>query len=147
MQLVSAEAESKEIAIGVTAEDPSLRVNADAELLRQALLNMLLNSMQAMPDGGVIHIDLQRDGHSAVIAIRDTGTGIDPDKLEKIFDLYYTTKQTGSGIGLSMTYRIVQMHGGTIDAESVSDPISPIRGTLFRVRLPLKTRAFAQVTR
>ncbi len=147
VQLVSAEADVKEIAIGVTTDDPSLRVVADAELLRQALLNVVLNGMQAMPDGGVVHIDLQRDGHSAVIAIRDTGTGIEPDKLNHIFDLYFTTKATGSGIGLSMTYRIVQMHGGTIEAESEADPDSPIRGTLFRVRLPITSRATLQVQR
>ena len=139
IQLVSAEAEQKRIRLAITDEG-SMRVVADAELVRQALLNIMLNAMQAMPNGGIIHVDIARDRNMVAIAIRDTGTGIPLETLGRIFDLYFTTKQSGSGIGLAMTYRLVQLHGGTITVDSDADPASSSRGTLFTVRLPLATR-------
>lgn len=109
---------------------PELR--ADAALLRQALLNLALNACQAMPDGGTLTIGARRGkGGQIVLEVEDTGTGIARDQLEKIFDLYYTTKPGGSGIGLSMVYRIAQLHGGEIEVES-----TPGRGTRFRLLLP-----------
>ncbi|SEC46366.1 two-component system sensor histidine kinase NtrB [Terriglobus roseus] len=145
-QLIAAEAEGHNIAVAVTEESPSVpvRVVADAELLRQALLNIALNAMQSMPDGGVLHINLSHTRHSAVLSLRDTGMGIPKEMLNQIFDLYFTTKATGSGIGLSMTYRIVQLHGGVIEVTSETDPASPGRGTSFTLRLPLAARSPAQ---
>jgi len=142
VQLVAAEAEKENIAIAIAESTPgaSLRVVADAELLRQALLNIVLNAMQAMPAGGAIHIHLSRERGSAVISIRDTGTGIPPEKLDRIFDLYFTTKATGSGIGLALTYRIVQLHGGVIAVASDADAASDAHGTTFTLRLPLAGR-------
>lgn len=142
VQLVAAEAEKANIAIAIAESTPgaSLRVVADAELLRQALLNIVLNAMQAMPEGGTIHIQLSRERGSAVISIRDTGTGIPPEKLDRIFDLYFTTKTTGSGIGLALTYRIVQLHSGVIAVASDADAASPTHGTTFTLRLPLAGR-------
>ncbi|MEZ2345850.1 ATP-binding protein [Terriglobus sp. RCC_193] len=142
VQLVAGEAEKANIAISIAEGTPgsSLRVVADAELLRQALLNIVLNSMQAMPEGGAIHIQLSRERGSAVISIRDTGTGISPDKLDRIFDLYFTTKPTGSGIGLALTYRIVQLHRGVIAVASDADAASTTHGTIFTLRLPLAGR-------
>jgi signal transduction histidine kinase len=141
-QLVAADADGRNIAIAVTEDAPSMpiRIVADAELLRQALLNIALNAMQAMPDGGVLHINLGRDRQFAVLSLHDTGTGIPREKLSQIFDLYFTTKATGSGIGLAMTYRIVQLHGGVIEVNSEADPDSPARGTTFTLRLPLAGR-------
>lgn len=142
MQLVAAEAEKANIAIAIAEGNPdaSLRVVADAELLRQALLNIVLNAMQAMPGGGAIHIQLTRERGSAIISIRDSGTGIPPEKLDRIFDLYFTTKATGSGIGLALTYRILQLHGGVIAVSSDADAASPAHGTTFTLRLPLASR-------
>lgn len=142
VQLVAAEAEKANIAIAIAESTPgtSLRVVADAELLRQALLNIVLNAMQAMPEGGAIHMQLSRERGSAVISIRDTGTGIPPEKLDCIFDLYFTTKATGSGIGLALTYRIVQLHGGVIAVASDADVASAAHGTTFTLRLPLAGR-------
>jgi len=142
VQLIAVEAESHNVAIAVTQDspEPPVRILADAELLRQALLNIALNAMQAMPDGGVLHINLSRDRQSAALSLQDTGTGVAPDKLARIFDLYFTTKATGSGIGLAMTYRIVQLHGGVIDVRSDANPSSPSRGTTFTLRLPLAAR-------
>lgn len=107
-------------------------VRADEGMLRQALLNLVLNGMQSMPTGGVLHIAVRRERDLAVIEVTDHGIGIAPESLPRIFDLYFTTKPTGSGIGLAMTYRIVQMHGGDIEVRS-----EPGRGSTFTVRLPL----------
>jgi PAS domain S-box-containing protein len=114
--------------------DPDLRsVRADEELLRQAFLNVLLNACQAMPKGGTIRITTARDQDEQVrVAIADEGVGIPTGDLDKIFRLYYTTKPDGSGIGLSIVYRIVQLHDGSIDVSSEAG-----NGTTFVVRLPL----------
>jgi len=107
-------------------------VNGDPAMLRQAFLNLALNACQAMPNGGTLRILARpaRD-HRVSVAFTDTGVGIDPEHLQRIFDLYFTTKEKGSGIGLSLAYRIVQMHDGEIDVES-----TPGLGTTFRVLLP-----------
>ena len=107
-------------------------VNGDVAMLRQAFLNLALNACQAMPQGGTLRIRCQsaRD-HRVNIEIADTGVGIDPEHLQRIFDLYFTTKEKGSGIGLSMVYRTVQMHDGEVEVQS-----TPGAGTTFRVLLP-----------
>ncbi len=118
----------------VTDLDPRIfSIRGDEELLRQAFLNMLLNACQAMPDGGTIRIATALEqGESARITIADEGVGIPGEELDKIFSLYYTTKAGGSGIGLSLVYRIVQMHDGSIDVTSEVG-----KGTTFVVRIPL----------
>ena len=107
-------------------------VNGDVAMLRQAFLNLALNACQAMPQGGMLRIRCQsaRD-HRVNIEVADTGVGIDPEHLQRIFDLYFTTKEKGSGIGLSMVYRTVQMHDGEVEVQS-----TPGAGTTFRVLLP-----------
>jgi PAS domain S-box-containing protein len=114
--------------------DPSLYpITADEELLRQAFLNILLNACQAMPDGGTIRVATALEqGECVRVAIADEGTGIPSEDLDKIFRLYYTTKPEGSGIGLSMVYRIVQLHDGSIDVTSEVG-----HGTALTVRLPV----------
>ncbi len=106
-------------------------VNGDAGMLRQAFLNLAINACQAMPHGGVLRIVCVPASRQRVeIRVEDTGVGIPPEHLDKIFDLYFTTKHHGTGIGLSMVYRIVQLHDGDIEVES-----TPGRGTMFRVLL------------
>jgi signal transduction histidine kinase len=107
-------------------------VNGDPAMLRQAFLNLALNACQAMPNGGTlrIHCEAAR-GRRVAVSFTDTGVGIKPEHLQRIFDLYYTTKQKGSGIGLSMVYRTVQMHDGEIEVQS-----TPGAGSTFRVLLP-----------
>src|SRR6185436_12162549 len=106
--------------------------NGDPTMLRQAFLNLALNACQAMPTGGTLRIRGERQtGRRVAIAFTDTGTGIAPDHLKRIFDLYFTTKEKGSGIGLSMVYRTVQMHDGEIEVQSTQGV-----GTTFRVLLP-----------
>jgi signal transduction histidine kinase len=110
---------------------PELR--ADPALVRQALLNLALNACQAMSDGGKLTMGarIEKDRRLA-LSVEDTGTGISAATLDRIFDLYYTTKPDGSGIGLSIVYRIVQLHGGEIEVQSTEG-----RGTTFRLLLPM----------
>ncbi len=106
---------------------------ADEELLRQAFLNILLNACQAMPTGGTVAISTEQEGDEIVrVSIADTGVGIPPEDIDKIFHLYYTTKPGGSGVGLSLVFRVAQMHDGSIE---VSSEIG--RGTTMVVRLPV----------
>ncbi|MEE9153877.1 MAG: ATP-binding protein, partial [candidate division NC10 bacterium] len=100
--------------------DPILPLMAaDEELLRQAFLNILLNACQAMPTGGTVAISTEQEGDEIVrVSIADTGVGIPPEDIDKIFHLYYTTKPGGSGIGLSLVYRVAQMHDGSIEVSS-----------------------------
>ena len=107
-------------------------VNGDPAMLRQAFLNLGLNACQAMPAGGTLRITCESIRSRRVrVTFTDSGAGIKPEHLKKIFDLYFTTKEKGSGIGLSMVYRTVQMHDGEIEVES-----TPGLGTTFRLLVP-----------
>jgi PAS domain S-box-containing protein len=110
--------------------DPLL-VKVDVDFMKQALLNVVINGEQAMSDGGTLTIRAHRDNGNAVIDVQDEGTGIPKEAQEKIFELYFTTKKGGSGIGLAQTYQIMQWHYGSVDFESVEG-----EGTTFRLRLP-----------
>ncbi len=140
LRLVSVDASLRRVTIQVANEASDERVLVDSEMLHQALLNIVLNAMDAMPGGGVLYIQTTRERGEVAIRIRDTGEGIAPELLDRVFHLYFTTKPTGSGIGLAMTWRMVQMMGGTVEVESDTVAESPTRGTLFAVRLPLATR-------
>jgi signal transduction histidine kinase len=107
-------------------------VNIDADLLKQAALNVIQNGAQAMPKGGRLRVVLEEQRKFAVLRIADQGPGIPDDIKEKIFDLYFTTKIGGSGIGLAMTYRILQLHYGSIEVQSNVE-----WGTEFQLRIPL----------
>jgi len=129
--IVRPEAERHGVTLTVEC-DGAPDVNGDPAMLRQAFLNLALNACQAMPDGGTLRIQCEAArGRRVAVAFADTGVGIKPEDLERIFDLYFTTKATGSGIGLSMVYRTVQMHDGEIEVQS-----TPGAGTTFRVLLP-----------
>jgi signal transduction histidine kinase len=128
--IMGPEADRNRVVLAVDC-DSSLIVNGDPAMLRQAFLNLALNACQAMPDGGTLRIHAKLAGRQVQVLVSDTGTGILPEHLDKIFDLYFTTKPKGSGIGLSMVYRIVQMHDGEIEIES-----TPGKGTTFRILLP-----------
>jgi signal transduction histidine kinase len=106
--------------------------NVDADLLKQAVINVIQNGAQAMPEGGRLRVVLEEDKKNAVLRIADEGTGISEEIRDKIFDLYFTTKSEGSGIGLAMTYRILQLHHGSVEVQS-----NVSRGTEFVLRIPL----------
>jgi signal transduction histidine kinase len=107
-------------------------IEADPGIFRQALLNLAKNAVQAMPNGGTLTMGAQaaKDGR-VELRVTDTGMGIPPENLAKIFDLYFTTKSSGTGIGLSLVYRTVQLHNGDIDVES-----TPGVGTTFVIKMP-----------
>jgi PAS domain S-box-containing protein len=107
-------------------------VKVDIDLIKQAILNVVLNGVQAMPKGGSLAITVHRDEDTVVTEIRDEGTGIAQSVQDKVFELYFTTKKSGSGIGLAQTYQIMQWHYGSVDFESVEG-----KGTTFRLQLPL----------
>src|ERR1700730_14277968 len=107
-------------------------VYVDRALFKQAVLNLVLNAAEAMPGGGQMRLVLSRRGEMAEITVGDTGKGIPPEKKQKIFQLFFTTRPGGSGIGLASAFRIVQLHNGSIDFTSEVG-----RGTTFRIELPL----------
>src|SRR6266404_6372235 len=107
-------------------------VYVDRALLKQAVLNLVLNAAEAMPGGGQMRLVLSRRGEMAEITVGDTGKGIAVEHRQKIFQLFFTTRPGGSGIGLASAFRIVQLHNGSIDFTSEVG-----RGTTFRIELPL----------
>jgi signal transduction histidine kinase len=119
-----------EIVEQIQVEDSTITV--DVDLLKQAVLNIVVNAIEAMPGGGTLRFEAVLKGDDAEIRITDSGPGIPPDVKEKIYDLYFTTKEHGSGIGLAMTFRIIQLHDGTIDFAS-----EPGHGTTFVLRFPV----------
>ncbi len=128
---VRVEAERSSVSMRVECSAGVHAINADPGMLRQAVLNLALNACQAMPNGGSLRIACRTSRHLVEVDVEDTGVGIPPDDLSRIFDLYFTTKEKGSGIGLSMVYRIVQLHGGEVEVQS-----TPGRGTRFRLIFP-----------
>jgi PAS domain S-box-containing protein len=107
-------------------------VFVDRDLLKQAVLNLVLNAVDAMPAGGQLQLTLSRRGEMAEITVGDTGKGIPPEHRQKVFQLFFTTRPGGNGIGLASTFRIVQLHNGSINFTSEVG-----RGTTFRIELPL----------
>jgi signal transduction histidine kinase len=119
-------------------EDTPLKVKGDVELLKQAFLNLILNSIQAMPKGGTLTISTKKikgpntQGNNVEIKISDTGVGIPTVHLSRIFDPFFTSKERGTGLGLSIVNNIIVLHGGTIDVRSMDG-----EGTACIISLPL----------
>jgi len=152
LALAADELETHNVTLVSRMPEEPLIANVDADLLKQAALNVIQNGAQAMPEGGRLEVTLEEESGSensaasrskpgsersaqaavAVLRIADEGSGIPPEILGKIFDLYFTTKSGGSGIGLAMTYRIMQLHYGSVEVQSRMG-----RGTEFRLRIPL----------
>jgi signal transduction histidine kinase len=135
LMLASAELETRDVHVESDLPDRPVMARVDSDLLKQALLNVVLNGAQAMAEGGKLKVRLAEDGRMALLSIHDQGGGIPDDVRDKIFDLYFTTKKDGSGIGLAMTYRIVELHNGSIEVES-----DATHGTTFILRFPLNTQ-------
>jgi signal transduction histidine kinase len=132
LPVVAPEAQKNNVRVLTECAHSAPRVNGDAGMLRQVFLNLAINGCQAMANGGTLRITCAATSRSRVeVRVEDTGVGIPPESLGRIFDLYFTTKDHGTGIGLSMVYRIVQMHDGEVEVQS-----TPGRGTTFRVLLP-----------
>jgi signal transduction histidine kinase/HAMP domain-containing protein len=130
--VVAAEARKTQVRLVVQCPPGVPAINGDPGMLRQALLNLALNACQAMPSGGELRFRCRGvSGRRVELVVEDTGVGIRPEHLRKIFDLYFTTREKGSGIGLSMVYRTVQLHDGEIEVQS-----TPGVGTAFRLLVP-----------
>ncbi len=131
--LASPEAEQHGVTIKRVVSPVPLEVKVDTDFVKQAMLNVVLNGVQAMPEGGTLTIAARREGLFVVTEIRDEGTGIPAEAQDKIFELYFTTKKEdgGSGIGLAQTYQTMQWHNGSVDFESIGG-----QGTAFHLRLP-----------
>jgi signal transduction histidine kinase len=123
-------AEARGIRLEATAAGAGT-ATVDPAQLRQALDNVVRNAVEATPAGGVVSLAAHREGRGHAIDVRDTGRGIEPDHLPRIFDLYFTTKPEGTGVGLAVTQQIVAAHGGTIEVDT-----RPGEGTTMTVRLP-----------
>jgi signal transduction histidine kinase len=132
VDLARPQAESAKIRVNVVAEAEGVNVLVDRDLLKQAVLNVVVNAIEAMPEGGELRFEAFAGEDMAEIRVSDTGAGIPPELRDKIFRLYFTTRKEGSGIGLAMSFRIVQLHDGTIDFTS-----EPGKGTTFFIRLPI----------
>jgi signal transduction histidine kinase len=131
-QLAAPDAEQHGVNLRAEFPETSLPVTADPDFMKQAVLNVVLNGVQAMTNGGNLWLSARREGETVVTEIRDEGIGIPRDLQEKVFELYFTTKPGGSGIGLAQTYQIMQWHYGSVEFESQDG-----KGTTFRLRLPL----------
>jgi PAS domain S-box-containing protein len=131
LALVSVEANAKNIALKTVLQADKLWLQGDPDLLKQAVLNVINNGMEAMTNGGTLTTRTALDGGQCQLTVGDAGPGIALDVQPRVFQLYFTTKETGSGIGLATTFRVVQLHNGTIDFTS-----EPGKGTTFRLRFP-----------
>jgi signal transduction histidine kinase len=108
-------------------------IQADADMLYQAFLNIFINAMQAMPDGGDIAIRAKAANNSLWIAVEDQGSGISPEAMEKIWDPFFTTKDKGTGLGLGIVRNIIEAHQGQVRIEN-----RPEGGARVSIRLPFK---------
>ena len=116
-----------------------VRLNADAKQIAQILTNLVDNAIQAMPDGGSLHISARAEGDTAVITVEDSGEGVDPDLVERFFEPFFTTRSDGTGLGLAIVRRLTEGHGGQISIENGRSG-----GAIVTVRLPIEpTRELA----
>jgi signal transduction histidine kinase len=131
LALVSVEASAKTVALKTILQADKIWISGDADLLKQAILNVVNNGLEAMAEGGTLTTRTVVEGGQCQLSVADAGSGIAPGIQDQVFQLYFTTKGTGTGIGLATTFRVVQLHNGTIDFSS-----EPGKGTTFRLRFP-----------
>ncbi len=125
-------AASQEVIVRAHLDDTLPTLPLDVDLFKQALLNLMLNALQAMPDGGELILTTRRDGPWAMLDVVDTGRGIPEEMQARVFDAFVSTRKGGTGLGLPTARRIVRAHGGSIALLSV-----PGKGTRFSIRLPI----------
>jgi len=130
-QLVGPEAANKGVRLDVESSEDQALIRADHSLLRQAVMNIVVNGVEALSGQGTVRIGVSADGNARVLSVSDNGPGIPADIRDKIFQLYFTTKGRGSGIGLAMSYRVAQLHRAALEVESKEG-----KGTEFRFRFP-----------
>ena len=132
VNLAAGEAEQNHVEICVEPDETLPRIRLDSDLIKQCLLNIIQNGCQSMPHGGKLYVRTSVDDRCLQVMIQDEGIGIPPENRDKIFNLYYTTKERGNGIGLATVFKIVQLHNGEIQVDS-----EPGKGSTFTLRFPL----------
>ncbi|MDC7228394.1 MAG: ATP-binding protein [Spirochaetales bacterium] len=132
LELVKPELDEEGIELEISIDENIPMLQLDEKLIKQAVLNIIKNAMNAMPDGGHLSLSITREGDSAVLVIKDDGEGIEKENLDKIFEPYFTTKDFGSGLGLTLVYKIIKEHDGEIQLKSKVGV-----GTSFIIRLPV----------
>jgi len=136
--LAAPDAEQHGVTVDLQMPAEQLPVKVDIDLMKQAILNVVLNGVQAMPHGGLLTISARCENGIALAEVQDQGGGIPKELHDKVFELYFTTKKEGSGIGLAQTYQILQWHYGSVDFES-----GETTGTIFRFQIPIAAAANA----
>jgi signal transduction histidine kinase len=129
----SPQAQLQRVQLRLQRPDVPVVLDVDPRLIKQAVLNLMINGLQAMTDGGELILRLNADREKVRIEVIDTGPGIPADAVAKIFDAYYTTKRGGTGLGLAMTKRIAEEHGGQLTVAS-----EPGKGSDFAIELPMQ---------
>lgn len=129
--LIRPQADALKVKVELEPCDEEAVVSADSDLLRQGLLNVAVNGLEAMGEGGVLRFSIERSGGDYYVSVTDNGPGIPPEIRDRIFNLYFTTKKASTGVGLAMTYRIMLLHNGTISVDSEVG-----KGACFRLGLP-----------
>ena len=133
VSLIRMDAESVGVRVEIRMEDDLPLVLADQDKLNQVFLNLFLNSIQAMEHGGRLDIRVATQGRNVLFTVKDTGCGVNKEDMPRVFDPYFTTKPEGTGLGLAMSVKIIEEHGGTMTFESEPDV-----GTTVVVSLPCK---------
>jgi len=134
-EFVTPQARLSHIEVEFSAPSEPALIRGDSDLLKQAVLNLVSNAIDAMPNGGKLQVRVDHSDDKLILEVCDTGSGIPLELRDKVFQLYFTTKTGGSGIGLAMTYRAVQLHNGTISFKSEAGS-----GTTFRLEFPANVR-------
>jgi signal transduction histidine kinase len=131
VRLMDSTARKRHVGLRIAAAPIVTRVHADPDQLKQIVLNLLLNAIEASPAGGEVTLRVRSIGANVVVEVQDQGVGIPPDQLDNIFEPFFTTKETGTGLGLALVHQMIVEHGGSITVDSEVG-----RGTVFRVSLP-----------
>ena len=131
LEIVRAQADAQGVRIDARIPETPVEILADAQKMTSCFSNIVINAVQAMPDGGILTVTVENNGDHVVVCVGDTGHGVPLDALDRVFEPYYSTKDTGTGLGLAVTKKIVEEHGGRISASS-----APGSGTTFEVELP-----------
>jgi two-component system, NtrC family, sensor histidine kinase HydH len=138
LNLVRQVASQNNVSLRRFVDETITPVTCDPEQIKQVLLNLVLNAIQAMPGGGDVSVSAKKTENMLLLRVKDTGPGIPPERVDEIFDPFFTTKQNGTGLGLPIAYQIVEQHGGDLALETNSP-----EGCSFIIRLPLEGKADA----
>jgi signal transduction histidine kinase len=135
LNLVRQVASQNNVTLRRLVDETITPIRCDPEQMKQVLLNLVLNAIQAMPGGGDVLVSAEKAEKALLLRVKDTGPGIPPERVDEIFDPFFTTKRNGTGLGLPIAYQIVEQHGGDLALETNSP-----QGCSFLIRLPLERK-------